>query len=80
LTPDADRDHRDHFHLSVYAHREKRTRKYRTTLIEYQVFSYPWVKRLPKLGNPSSKRVWQVVRQRRASNRRVIRKKHHRKK
>jgi len=74
LTPDADRDHRDHFHLSVYGSAEKRTRKYRTTLIEYQFFGYSWVKRQPTLGRPSSKRVWSVVRQRRRANHRLLKK------
>jgi hypothetical protein len=72
LTPDSDREHRDHFHLSVYNRRERRKRPTRTVLLESFNLGRWWVKRLPKHGYPSKKRVWRIVKARRRANRRVI--------
>lgn len=75
LTPDSDRDHRDHFHISVYKKGEKRRRINRTTLLESYNYGRKWVKRRAKYGYPSRRRVSLVVKARYRANRRLIRKK-----
>jgi Extensin-like protein C-terminus len=79
LTPDSDRDHRDHFHISIYGKGEKRKRKFRTTLLEAQYFGKPWVRKLPKYGYPSRKKVWRIVKARRRQNRRLIKRRYRKK-
>jgi len=73
LTPDSDRDHRDHFHLSIYKEGENRVRKNRTTLVEPVNFGRKWVKQLPTTGFPSTSRVYSILKQRYRANRRISR-------
>ncbi|PKN45284.1 MAG: hypothetical protein CVU59_09490 [Deltaproteobacteria bacterium HGW-Deltaproteobacteria-17] len=73
LTPDSDRDHRDHFHLSIYKDGEDRARKNRTTLVEPVHFGRKWARQLPTGGFPSSSRVTGILKQRYRANRRISR-------
>ncbi len=73
LTPDSDREHEDHFHLSAWGTDEKRTRKNRTALVEPQNFATAWVRQLPLSASPSIQRVWSVVQQRRKANVKLMR-------
>ncbi|MBU1238694.1 extensin family protein, partial [Myxococcota bacterium] len=73
LTPDSDRDHRDHFHISVYKRGERRYKKNRTTLLEPFNYGRRWVRRLPKKRYPSKWSRWRVVKRRYRLNRRLIR-------
>lgn len=68
LTPDSDREHEDHFHLSAWGTDEKRTRKNRTALVEPQNFASAWVRQMPLSASPSIQKVWSVVQQRRRTN------------
>jgi len=76
LTPDSDREHQDHLHVSVYGTGEKYTRQYRSVLVESQHAAARWVKNQPTAGNPSINRVWKVVTARRKDNVRLSRTKH----
>jgi len=73
LTPDSDREHQDHLHLSVYGTGEKYTRKHRSVLVESQHAASGWMKNQPTAGNPSINRVWKVVTARRKDNVRLTR-------
>ncbi|MBN2723361.1 MAG: extensin family protein [Deltaproteobacteria bacterium] len=73
LTPDADREHRDHFHIHVFGGFEKKNRKHRTSLVEPQNYRKRWVLSMGARYRPSISRVWQVVRSRRRANSRLIR-------
>ncbi len=72
LTPDSDREHEDHFHLSVFATGERNLRPHRTVLVESQNARRRWVTSLPTTGSPSINRVWNVVTARRRSNRQIL--------
>jgi len=73
LTPDSDRDHRDHFHLSLFHAGEKKARRNRTTLIEHEHYGKKWARALPRRGHPSRGSVTRTVRRRYRLNRRFIR-------
>ncbi|MBN2725422.1 MAG: extensin family protein [Deltaproteobacteria bacterium] len=75
LTPDSDRDHQDHFHISIYKSGEKRKRRNRTVLLEPQHFGKKWVKKRSRRGYPSRKRVYRVMKSRYRKNRNFLRKK-----
>ncbi len=75
LTPDSDREHQDHFHLSVYGTGEKAARPHRSVLVESQHAGYAWYKNHPMSGSPSINRVWKVVTARRKDNVRLSRNK-----
>ena len=68
LTPDSDREHKDHFHLSAWSTNEQHIRKNRTTLVEAQHYAATWVRQLPLSASPSIQRVWRVVQKRRKAN------------
>ncbi|MBU1069938.1 extensin family protein [Myxococcota bacterium] len=75
LTPDSDREHQDHFHVSVYGTGEKASRPHRTVLVESQHAASRWVKNHPTSGSPSINRVWKVVTARRRDNVKIARSK-----
>ncbi len=80
LTPDSDRDHRDHYHFSIYMDGESRKRSNRTTLVEPGNYRRPWVRRLPTGGMPGKGLVNSIRQQRYRSNRRIIQNRNRRKK
>jgi len=75
LTPDSDREHQDHFHLSVYATGEPASRPRRSVLVEYWGAAASWIKSHPTTGSPSINRVWKVVTARRRDNVKITRSK-----
>ncbi|MBU1218458.1 extensin family protein [Myxococcota bacterium] len=74
LTPDSDREHLDHFHLSVFTPADKKEYPNRTALLEPQYFGRKWVKSNSRYAKPSIKKVWKVVGLRRRSNSRLKKK------
>jgi hypothetical protein len=80
LTPDYDRPHRDHFHISVFHPLDrKRYRKHRTGLLG-SLGRYRWLRGCPRRGKYSRARVRRIYRQRRRSIRRWYKRKARRKK
>ncbi len=74
ITPDSDREHQDHIHLSAYQPWRKPWRRpHRTALLEPQNYGRKWVRRLSSRAHPSVRRVIRIIRARRRANRRLIR-------
>ena len=71
LTPDYDKGHADHLHISVWHPQDrKRYRLLRTVLMETRGTMYAWTKGLPRKGWYKSRRIRIVIR-RRARRRRI---------
>lgn len=65
LTPDYDKGHRDHLHISVWHPQDRRRyRLLRTVLMETRGTMYAWTKGLPRRGWYKSRRIRMVIRQR----------------
>jgi hypothetical protein len=76
LTPDYDRHHRDHFHVSVFHPLDRRRwRKHRTGLLG-SLGRYRWIRGRLRRGKYSRARVRRIFRQRRRALRRWYRRKH----
>lgn len=79
LTPDYNKGHHNHFHISVFHPQDrKRYRLFRTVLMEVRGTMYPWTWSRPTRGFYSSGRIRRVVRARWRKRRRWYRWKHRR--
>ncbi len=74
LTPDYDKGHEDHYHVSVHHPQDRRRhRLFRTVLMEVRGTQYPWVRRRPRINRYSSSRIRRIVKQRWRKRRRWYR-------
>lgn len=79
LTPDYNKGHRNHFHISVFHPQDrKHYRLFRTVLMEVRGTMYPWTWSRPTRAFPSSARIRRVVKARWRKRRRWYRWKHRR--